>query len=734
MSDSRAGSDSVPKSQMAADFLAYLEIVSEEYVYELLSVDYSQDERDVVILQVCPDVPSEPVIDIRESEEIRVVFDATDVKEPVVEVCREDFPSMEHVNPQFNSQSPKSICLFAEPWQDRKLFWTNGEFLSRIFMWFQDAAEGKLHRDDQAVESLFLGSPFKVVLPSRILKSLCGNENQVLTYDFSEFRNEESVFLVPAQDFLGNRAPVKLLSAVAREQVHGQLQLHPSNFEELLKLLDGDISKFSELLVENVKSVTEDDRVVFMLFVQFPIKRKSTDEVERVDFSLFRFTKTLHEVAEELGVVGRAEGYEKSAILINQPRPSDKDLEKLQLLPLEIIEDLSREKAQLYGGVENSDFKFLMIGAGAIGSQIHMNLIRAGWGEWVVVDQDHLLPHNIVRHCSNQAMVGAPKSTISAIQASWITDESRSKAIVCDVLNPNDKESELSDAYGSVEVILDCSASVAVARHISRDVKSNARRVSAFIGAGMDSLVFLGEDEARGSQLDWLEMQMYRESLLNDSVSRAISDNSKSVRYGGSCRDRSVQLAQDVVGVMSGLASRALRSYVSEARARICIYNIEEDDSISCSHINPTEPKSETVGDWQIVWDSVLIENMEALRREKLPNETGGILLGSRDTQRKIVYVVDVLPEPGDSTASEKEFIRGVSNLEADLKTVREKTAGGLEYVGEWHSHPDGCRAIPSPTDCAALVVLRERAILADIPVLMAIVGESGEHSFSIGS
>ena len=732
MSDSRAGSDSVPKSQMAADFLAYLEIVSEEYVYELLSVDYSQDERDVVFLQVCPDVPSEPEIDIRESEEVRVVFDAADIKEPVVEVCREDFPSMEHVNPQFDSQSLKSICLYAEPWQDRKLFWTSGEFLSRIFMWLQDAAEGKLHRDDQAVEPLFVGSSFKVVLPSKILNSLLKEEDKVHKIDFREVRNEENSVLVPVFGDREDKSSVRILSGIAKEQVHGQIQRNLQNFGELLALLDFDFEKFSEILVENIHAENHDESGRFMLFIQFPNKRETEGDVERIEYRLFLFEKTLRQVLEELGIFGGVEGFGESGFLIGGAKPRESDFEKLLLIPLEVLEDLNRKKAQFYGGVENPDSKILMLGSGALGSQVHLNLSRTGWGEWVVVDSDFLFPHNIVRHSSNQSMVGMLKSEISVIQDSWITSDCQTKAITCDVLNPGNRGSELKDAYRGVDVILDCSASVAVARHISRDVESDARRVSAFIGAGMNSLIFLGEDAARVSQMDWLEMQMYRESLLNESVSRAILDKSKSVRYGGSCRDISVQLAQDVVGVMSGLASRALRRYVSEVRARICIYNIEDDDSISCSNITPTEPKSETVGDWQIVWDSVLIENMEALRREKLPNETGGILLGSRDTQRKIVYVVDVLPEPGDSTASEKEFIRGVSNLEGDLKTVRERTAGGLEYVGEWHSHPDGCRAIPSPIDCAALVVLRERAILADIPVLMAIVGESEEHSFAI--
>lgn len=719
---------------MAVSFLEYLHVANEEYVYEVLSIDTSHAEQDIVNMHVFPDVPSEPVLDIRDEERIRVIFDVADAKEPRVEVCREDFPSMAHVNPQFDPQSPKTICLFAELWQDRRPFWNNSDFLFRIFMWFSDAAEGKLHRDDQAVEPLFVGSPFKVVLSRKMLGILGDTSNGVADYGFTLVENSDSTFLIPANEGETRQIPVKLLGATARERVHGQLQLHPRNFGDLLNLLDGDIDGFTDSLIENARSVTKEETGIFMLFVKFPIKREIEGKVERVEYRLFKFSKSLYEVAEQLGIIGSAEGYGQASVLVNQPKPSRSSLAELSLIPLEIIEDLSREKAQLYGGVEDGSHKVLMVGSGAIGSQVHMNLTRIGWGEWVVVDNDLLLPHNVVRHASNQSKIGFAKSKIAEVQATWITDESKCKALVCDVLNPRDKESELIEACANADIILDCSASVAVARHITRDLTSEARRVSVFIGAGMDSLVFLGEDEDRSSRLDWLEMQMYRESLSNESVSNAIADKSTSVRYGGSCRNRSVQLAQDVVGVMAGLSSKTLRSYVGSSAAEIRIYNTETDNSISCSRVEPCVPESQVMGDWRVMWDSVLIERMEAFRGEKLPNETGGVLLGSRDTQRNIIYVVDVLPAPNDSKASEKEFVRGIADLESDLEKVRQKTAGGLEYVGEWHSHPDGCSAAPSPTDCVALTMLRQKATLADIPVVMAIIAESGKYSFAMAS
>ena len=60
------------------------------------------------------------------------------------------------------------------------------------------------------------------------------------------------------------------------------------------------------------------------------------------------------------------------------------------------------------------------------------------------------------------------------------------------------------------------------------------------------------------------------------------------------------------------------------------------------------------------------------LRNAKLPNETGGVLVGSLDLERKIAYVIDTVPSPPDSEEWPTVYIRGCRGLrrQVDLMLV----------------------------------------------------------------
>ena len=64
-------------------------------------------------------------------------------------------------------------------------------------------------------------------------------------------------------------------------------------------------------------------------------------------------------------------------------------------------------------------------------------------------------------------------------------------------------------------------------------------------------------------------------------------------------------------------------------------------------------------------------------------------LSGGSTTSYKRAYVVGYLPAPPDSIAWPTGFIRGVQGIKAELDKVTCRTANALEYVGEWHSHPE---------------------------------------------
>ena len=66
---------------------------------------------------------------------------------------------------------------------------------------------------------------------------------------------------------------------------------------------------------------------------------------------------------------------------------------------------------------------------------------------------------------------------------------------------------------------------------------------------------------------------------------------------------------------------------------------------------------------------------MRLFRRHRLPNETGGVLLGEVDNVRRVVYVAAVLPSPADSIEWPTAYVRGAKGLRERINEVQRSLA-----------------------------------------------------------
>jgi integrative and conjugative element protein (TIGR02256 family) len=139
------------------------------------------------------------------------------------------------------------------------------------------------------------------------------------------------------------------------------------------------------------------------------------------------------------------------------------------------------------------------------------------------------------------------------------------------------------------------------------------------------------------------------------------------------------------------------------------------------------------VGEWTFIVDAWLLQHLAELRISRLPNETGGVFLGAYDLPRKTVYVVDTIPSPPDSIEWPTLYIRGCDGLLDRVKAVSELTVQQLEYIGEWHSHPDQCGCNPSADDMKVFSWMTDRMSAAGLPALMAIIGQHGSSAWFLG-
>ena len=90
------------------------------------------------------------------------------------------------------------------------------------------------------------------------------------------------------------------------------------------------------------------------------------------------------------------------------------------------------------------------------------------------------------------------------------------------------------------------------------------------------------------------------------------------------------------------------------------------------------------------------VTRIAEFRRDKDPDETGGILLGRYTEDHSWGIVTTVSGPPTDSRHGPTWFHRGVRGLQGLL--TRLWKANEAYYLGEWHSHPES-RVTPSGTD-----------------------------------
>ncbi len=413
-------------------------------------------------------------------------------------------------------------------------------------------------------------------------------------------------------------------------------------------------------------------------------------------------------------------------IIGNQSLPN-KTLESVDICLLEVLNALSPASASRLNGIEPCQARIVAIGVGSLGSQVYNNLVRAGYGRWTLIDNDVLLPHNCARHFLGDWTVGTNKAqTMAQVGRITLNDPKIAEFIPADLLKPLKYAGAVNKALQNAELVLDLSASVAVSRHLAR-IETNARAVSAFLTPKGDGLVVAAEDIHRKIRLDWLEMLHYRAVLNEAALFESLQPKNARVRYGNSCRDKSTELAQDDVACWAAISSKAIKQIQQDPNATLRIYRSDEYGITSLIEPEVREAEVLRLQDWAIHIDDWVLEKLAKCREARLPNETGGILLGAFDTYHRVCSIIDILPSPPDSTEWPTSYIRGCKGLAAKVQEAKRLTLDQISYIGEWHSHPFGTSTRPSADDFLAYEWLTNHMHAEALPGIMLIIGDQRE-------
>lgn len=296
-----------------------------------------------------------------------------------------------------------------------------------------------------------------------------------------------------------------------------------------------------------------------------------------------------------------------------------------------------------------------------------------------------------------------------------------------------DSQSEkVKSAIAAADLVVDATTTLYAPRDLA-NAESAPRIVSVFLTpSGRDS-VLLMEDSHRNIKIDCLEAQYYRAALNSSWGEDHLQGNMGHIVVGAGCRDVSVVMSFEKVSLHSACLAKQVRFLSQSDSPVIRVWRSDcETNTVRCEHIDVSPCFEINNNGWRVVCDDGLQEKLKEKRREALPNETGGVILGYIDQKLKTIFMVDVLDAPPDSKASPTYFVRGAEGLNERIENAAARTANIVGYIGEWHSHPAFIPPSPSGYDKKLVNYLAEALADDGLPVLMVIIGRNGDLNFTV--
>lgn len=689
----------------------------------------ASDGSEFIVFKTRVQLPQFILHGILPEEVIAVGFDPNDEKVPEVFALRADFPSnLPHTNMR-EFENPKSLCLYELAYNEVKLSFTAKLFIERIRNWLKNAALGRLHQDDQYLEPFLFDEDGTIIISAATLSHPFVNvqaigklKDKPLYQTQAGDQNECEYIFWP----LRGKAGYKI-----------SLRSTPRELFSLSSFLNNVGVHFEYELIKSLRFLKDKNLLKNKLIVGVILEKNNLGIKGDPEFDCYAISpeNSVLEIGSQLGLWDEFNG---NIADILDFKVDDSFIERLKSIKIKTFKTqfaFNKTIAKIFNkeGLEKKDNQIVAIGMGALGSQVFINLTRQGYGLWALIDDDVLLPHNLARHALTTKDIGKYKSIAASACANEILGASSfSTASIINVLDSRN-EKELIEMVRKADVLLDFSASVAVARHIANIAHKKKRIISCFLNPKGSDLVILAEDEKQNINIDYLEMVYYRGLITNPQLSKHLAPAIEKKYYAQSCRDLSFRISQDNVAIHAGIASSALKHILDSKEQFIAIWQIDPSDfTISSTKIESSKINYAKSNNWKIYYDNIFLDKIFQERKMKLPNETGGILIGSYDTLSRKIYIVDSIPSPPDSGEYPTGYQRGNSGLDEQLDSIEEKTAGNLRYIGEWHSHPEECSTNPSSDDKLNFAWIRNVLKNEGLPPLSLIIGDNKKHSLFV--
>ena len=672
--------------------------------------------------EVHVDLPSRPIEkNIKDQEPVILFFPLGAAFDLQVYSGRTDFPVLPHAM-RWKKDGLAELCLFRTSLSD----WLAGksfeDIMYRIRHWMADAAAGLLIKSDDPYEPLWVpmnGNIVEMDIDAAKRKPASWQSTAHLHKAGGNhyYRIGEKGGAVSAKIFYCSKIQIEPWSIMPQFVSDVEAMFSSVGFDICSEIQSAnskpDLSRF--FLVLGVKRSKE------------VLGRENSDE-----WIAFLFQRR----KSKKGVLVGARKKDKCKGL------TDDDIWEVKCVPVRSV--FTPQLAQRTSGWNHKTTQVMhvaIIGAGALGSKVSMNLARSGLTNLTIIDNDIMMPHNLARHDLDGDAIGHAKADkLEKRINSMYFGKAIASSFCKDVLI---HQRELCEKLASCKLVIDLSASKSV-----QSVLSNLRRerkipcpiITAFLGDS-GKLTFLFIDGKNSNfTADVLEAELISKHKELSCVQQWLGSSEDILQAGGGCRLMTTIVPDSLITHSAGWISHNIASLLNSNpswpdQGAIGILEVTQQDqllSTSSKWFRVDLPQWFSSEGWKICLPK-RIQDWIGLKCNKAgTNETCGVFLGIMDRWAKIVFITNAWDGPDDSTGSSAECKRGRKKLRRKLKdNLRE--SGYVEwYAGEWHSHPNGS-ILASRTDIRTSKEIASRLKEFGIPAVLLITNGSdvGAHAFT---
>ncbi|MDA8305760.1 MAG: ThiF family adenylyltransferase [Deltaproteobacteria bacterium] len=705
-------------------------------VVEARRQNYGDKYAEILVVDCENDgVPTSNPVGIKYRERLGLLFHGKPDLIPEVRALRAGFPATPHQN-HVPKDDPPSLCLYFEPWAAVRTTWTPQKHLSRILWWLSETASNTIHRADQPLEQLYFQSPYELVLPYDFDEKVANKDYRLVARGRGKHGVNKLTLIgvmCPMDATTGENLELPCIALSLPPVVHGPVEYFPHTLGELHDQLENRGASFARPLFDAILDLSQKGCFVkpeaqnTLLILSVPLLREMNGPVERIVVKGFIVQANIADIGVASGALDKVDNTYLAVKLIGDKNKECQNWRDFEINPLEVVSTFTPQLARWACGIEDEGPTGTLAGVGALGSEMFNLWTRSGWGRWTLVDPDYVKPHNLARHSSLECHVGFQKVDVVKGMADLLMPQQPSKTTAIAEYATNLESVEVRNSLDLADIVVDATTTLDFPRALAAS-DSVKRALSVFVTPSGHGAVMLVEDTKRTIRLDTLEAQYYRHVISEPWGKQHLAGLRGNLWAGAGCRDISAVIQNEILAVHGANLARMARIRMADPEAFLHIWHYDPNaGSIMADSYRAAPPRITAMNGLQIVWDEEIREKVRSQRKNHLPSETGGVLLGYFDLILRKVFIVDALAAPPDSHGDPTGFVRGIDGLEDAVKKAGLQTANIVGYVGEWHSHPRHCSSKPSSYD---IVLLAHLAIALEdegLPALMLIVGEHEE-------